>query len=719
LIPIFPLIAFVVIGFLGNKLFKKAEGGGYVAIAMAAVSCFISLMVAYEILSGGYPGELFKQSLLWINVPGQDLSFTFNVGIYIDTLTALMLIVVSFISTLVVIYSVGYMHEEGEKKRRYYAIISLFIGVMLGLVLASNYLQMFIFWELVGLCSYLLIGFWYTKPSAASAAKKAFLVTRVGDIMFMLGLFIFFVGFGGNLDYEHIFNYNFEDFVGGNSMLTLGTFFIFGGAVGKSAQFPLHDWLPDAMEGPTTVSALIHAATMVKAGVYLVARSYPVMVETPDTMLIVAIVGGITALMAATMALNNPNIKRVLAYSTISQLGYMFLALGTGGYFFALTQEANAGYTSGMFHLMNHAFFKALLFLSAGAVIHAVHTEDMRLMGGLSKKLKITSLVMLIGCISIAGIPPLSGFWSKDEILASVWETGAENPIFYLLYIMGILTAFMTAFYMFRQYFLTFTGEPRNHEKFHHAHESPKTMTIPLIVLAALAIVAGGFKLSPHTPTWFEKVNTVPTLAAYAPAAENAALERAAAEAHGEAAAAGGEHGAEAAEGEHGGGHHDPVVMRAHTLGMILSILLAGGGIALAFAFYFRGLTHVPALLKARLKPIHSFLWNKWYFDELYMATLFRGSHLAAKASWLFDRFVVDFVVNLAGWSGRLAAWLIGLVDKYVVDGTVNGLGWICQGLGAGFAQLQSGQLRSYLLTLIVGFMVVAATLAAILLGAV
>jgi NADH-quinone oxidoreductase subunit L len=491
LIPIFPLIAFVVIGFLGNKLFKKAEGGGYVAIAMAAVSCFISLMVAYEILSGGYPGELFKQSLLWINVPGQDLSFTFNVGIYIDTLTALMLIVVSFISTLVVIYSVGYMHEEGEKKRRYYAIISLFIGVMLGLVLASNYLQMFIFWELVGLCSYLLIGFWYTKPSAASAAKKAFLVTRVGDIMFMLGLFIFFVGFGGNLDYEHIFNYNFEDFVGGNSMLTLGTFFIFGGAVGKSAQFPLHDWLPDAMEGPTTVSALIHAATMVKAGVYLVARSYPVMVETPDTMLIVAIVGGITALMAATMALNNPNIKRVLAYSTISQLGYMFLALGTGGYFFALTQEANAGYTSGMFHLMNHAFFKALLFLSAGAVIHAVHTEDMRLMGGLSKKLKITSLVMLIGCISIAGIPPLSGFWSKDEILASVWETGAENPIFYLLYIMGILTAFMTAFYMFRLWFMTFKGEPRDHHAYDHAHEAPKVMWVPLAILAVLAFGSG------------------------------------------------------------------------------------------------------------------------------------------------------------------------------------------------------------------------------------
>ncbi len=486
IIPILPLIAFVLVGFLGNKLFKKTENGGYFAIAMAATSCFLSLMVAYEILSGGYPGEVFKQSLTWLVVDG----FTFNMGIYIDTLTALMLIVVSFVATLVVIYSIGYMHEEGVKKRRYYAIISLFIGVMLGLVLASNYLQMFIFWELVGLCSYLLIGFWNTKPSAASAAKKAFLVTRIGDIMFMLGLFIFFVGFQGNLDFDYIFN-NVGSFSGGNELLTLGTFFIFGGAIGKSAQFPLHDWLPDAMEGPTTVSALIHAATMVKAGVYLVARSYPVMVQTPDTMLIIAVIGGFTALFAATMALNNPNIKRVLAYSTISQLGYMFLALGTGGYLFAMTLEPNSGFNAGMFHLMNHAFFKALLFLSAGAVIHAVHTEDMRLMGGLSKKLKITSLVMLIGCISIAGIPPFSGFWSKDEILAVVFETGAQNPIFYLLWAMGAVTAFMTAFYMFRLWFMTFKGEPRDHHTHDHAHEAPKVMWVPLAILAALAFASG------------------------------------------------------------------------------------------------------------------------------------------------------------------------------------------------------------------------------------
>jgi len=484
LIPILPLVAFVVVGFLGNKVFKRAERGGYFAILMAAAACFLSLMVAFEILSGGYPGT-FKQSMNWMSVPG----FTFNMGIYIDSLTALMLIVVSFVATLVVIYSVGYMHEDGDKRRRYYAIISLFIGVMLGLVLASNYLEMFIFWELVGLCSYLLIGFYNTRPSAASAAKKAFLVTRIGDIMFMLGLFIFFVGFQGNLDFDYIFN-NIGAFTGGNDLLTLGTFFIFGGAIGKSAQFPLHDWLPDAMEGPTTVSALIHAATMVKAGVYLVARSYPVMVHTPDTMLVVAIIGGFTAIFAATMALNNPNIKRVLAYSTISQLGYMFLALGTGGYLLSL-DVANSGYTAGMFHLMNHAFFKALLFLSAGSVIHAVHTEDMRLMGGLGKKLKLTSWVMLFGCLSIAGFPLLSGFFSKDEILGVVFEAGAHNPVFYLLYAFGLVTAFLTAFYMFRLWFMTFTGEPRDHHAYEHAHESPRVMTGPLAILGFLALFSG------------------------------------------------------------------------------------------------------------------------------------------------------------------------------------------------------------------------------------
>ena len=315
LIPVFPLLAFVIVGFFGKKM---KEGGAWIAIGLAIVSCFLSIMVAIEVLTGGVTTP-YVYYLNWITIG----SFQFNVGIYLDSLTALMLIVVSVIATLVVIYSVGYMHEEGDRKRRYYAEISLFIGVMLGLVLSSNFLEMFIFWELVGLCSYLLIGFWFTKPAAASAAKKAFLVTRVGDIMFMIGLMILFVGVH-NLDYTTVLNPS--NWTGSNMLLTLATFFLFGGAIGKSAQFPLHDWLPDAMEGPTPVSALIHAATMVNAGIYLVARSYPLLVQTPNTLLIMVIIGGFTAFFAATMALNNMNIKRVLAYSTISQLGYMLLA---------------------------------------------------------------------------------------------------------------------------------------------------------------------------------------------------------------------------------------------------------------------------------------------------------------------------------------------------------------------------------------------------------
>jgi proton-translocating NADH-quinone oxidoreductase chain L len=481
LIPVFPLLAAVIIGLLGKKM---KQGGGYIAIGAAAISLIISLLVVVSVLDGSFDAAdgvadgVYEQSGTWINLTS---TYKFEIGIYIDQLTALMLMVVSIVSTLVIIYSIAYMGDEGGRKRRYYTEISLFVGVMLGLILANNYLEMFIFWELVGLCSYLLIGFWYHKPSAASAAKKAFIVTRVGDVMFMLGIIILFTTFK-TLNFRDLFS--IEASGSDLGLLTLGTFFIFGGAIGKSAQFPLHDWLPDAMEGPTTVSALIHAATMVKAGVYLVARSFPLFVQTPETLIIVAIIGGVTAFIAATMALNSPNIKRVLAYSTISQLGYMMLALGAGGYLF-FNAMGSEGYTSSMFHLMNHAFFKALLFLCAGSVIHAVGTEDMRLMGGLGKTMKITSFTMLIGALSISGIPPFSGFWSKDEVLAVVWNAGSLSWVFGLLYVLGIATAFMTAFYMFRLWFMTFKGEPGEASK--HSHESPKIMTVPLIILSIFA----------------------------------------------------------------------------------------------------------------------------------------------------------------------------------------------------------------------------------------
>ncbi len=501
LIPIIPLAAFLIIGFFGHK---TPEGGGYIAIIAAAVSFVLSALVGYEILSGTVAAP-YVNDIVWLEMsPGVVLNF----GLYIDNLSVLMLIFSSLISTLIFIYSIGYMHDQGERKRRYYTEVSLFLTAMLGLVISSNFLEMFIFWEIVGLCSYLLIGFWGFKHpkgekasiAAASAAKKAFLVTRMGDVSLLAGLFVLLNAFG-SLDFVSLFdpaNIAAVD----NSTLALGSLLIFGGVIGKSAQFPLHDWLPDAMEGPTTVSALIHAATMVKAGVYLTARSLPLFVQSTDVTLFVAVIGGFTAFYAATMALNNMNIKRVLAYSTLSQLGYMVLALGAAGYMMAASLAAGdvevdhaMGYTAGTFHMMNHAFFKALLFLGAGSVIHAVGTEDMRQMGGLRKRMSITSITMLIATLAIAGIPLFSGFWSKDLILESVLHVaegghGAASAVFLILFVLALVTAFMTAFYMFRLWYMTFGGEEGEASK--HCHgESPRSMTYPLVILSGFAALSG------------------------------------------------------------------------------------------------------------------------------------------------------------------------------------------------------------------------------------
>ncbi len=600
LIPVFPLVAAIAIGLFGKKL---KEGGGYVAVVAAIASLAITAAVVVQVLDGSFDSAdgvmdgVFEQSQMWLTLTD---SYSFEVGIYIDQLTALMLVVVSLVSTLVIVYSLAYMGGEGERKRRYYTEISLFVGVMLGLVLANNYLELFIFWELVGLCSYLLIGFWYHKPSAASAAKKAFIVTRVGDIMFMIGLIILFTTFK-TLNFRDLFE--IEASGTDLSLLTIGTIMIFGGAIGKSAQFPLHDWLPDAMEGPTTVSALIHAATMVKAGVYLVARSFPLFVQTPETLLVVAIIGGVTAFMAATMALNNPNIKRVLAYSTISQLGYMMLALGAGGYLFFHTQHAE-GYTSSMFHLMNHAFFKALLFLCAGSVIHAVHTEDMRLMGGLNRKMKITSFTMLIGALSISGIPPFSGFWSKDEVLATVWEAGDLSWVFVLLYFLGIATAFMTAFYMFRLWFMTFTGKPSVASD--HAHESPRVMTYPLILLAILAagsflvlFVGGGF----GGQVFFEEPHSL------APAEVLTAT------------------------------FAEPITY--------LSIIVAICGVGLAYAVYYRKSISSDVFVSTKAsRTMYDVLIKRYGFAAAYDAFAEKVVYGFSKLVDLFDIYVIDGIVN-------------------------------------------------------------------------
>src|SRR5881398_3179077 len=456
LILLLPLAAFVIIGLLGRWL---RDGSGYVAVAGMLGSLVLSLYVFVQVLAQGAIGGNFAAQTIagyvWLpSIPGNEI----RISLLIDNLSSLMLVLVSFLCLLIFIYSLGYMHEE-EGKPRYYAEVSLFATGMLGTVSADNFLQLLIFWEIMGLCSYLLIGFWYSKPEAAAAAKKAFLVTRVGDVLFLVGVLVIWNEFG-TLRFNEI-----APRVGllSPQLLTLIPLLLFGGAVGKSAQFPLHAWLPDAMEGPTTVSALIHAATMVKAGVYLTARSFIFLVplapgvEPPFTaILIIAGIGGFTTLFAATMAVVNFDIKRVLAFSTISQLAYMFLGLGAGAYIMATEVSRgeatnSAGYSAALYHLFNHAFFKALLFLGSGSVIHAVGTNDMREMGGLRRKMPITYATFLIATMAIAGVPFLSGFYSKEAILTQALAFGIyKGGAFLLPFCFGMLTAGLTAFYMFR-----------------------------------------------------------------------------------------------------------------------------------------------------------------------------------------------------------------------------------------------------------------------------
>jgi NADH-quinone oxidoreductase subunit L len=632
IIPLLPLIGLLLAAALGKR---TPEGGGYFVVGAIATTCLLSLVIAYQYLTTGN-GVPVEASITWINLGNGQ---TLDMGYYIDGLTALMLIVVSILCTLIVIYSIGYMHEEGERKRRYYIEIALFVTGMLGLVVASNYLMMFIFWEIMGLCSYLLIGFWYYKPSAARAAKKAFLVTRIGDILFMIGIIGLFGSFG-SLNFRVLFDpANIATVDPG--LFTFSLFCLFGGAIGKSAQFPLHDWLPDAMEGPTTVSALIHAATMVKAGVYLVARSMPMMVHAPDVLIFVAVIGGFTALFAATQALNSPNIKRVLAYSTISQLGLMFLALGCGGYVIAtagadehLLELGNTGYMAAIFHLMNHAFFKALLFLSAGAVIHAVHTEDMRRMGGLSKKLKITSFVMLIGCLAIAGIPPFSGFWSKDLVLESAITAAGVNPWFWLLYIGGVIVAFMTAFYMFRLWFMTFKG-PEG-EAAQHAHEAPAVMWVPLAILAAAATITGFLLMFPGTG--------LPGVI-YTVSPEGFAIP-----------------------GETLG--WDWIEKFFTAWPTYVSLAMAVLGIALAYAIYYKKIIKVDNVASGGLKGVYNLLLNRYYFPQMY------------------DGFGTKVVYGTA----RATDWF----DRKVIDGAVNGISFVAVRSGQTLRRTQTGLVQTY-----------------------
>jgi NADH-quinone oxidoreductase subunit L len=617
IIPILPLIAMVLIMLFVHRNRALSAGISITAVGIAFVYAWIIAITVWN-----NPG-VHRFSFDWLNLGP---SMHIPIGIQIDGLSAMMLIVVTTVAFMVQVYSLGYMH--GDKLwSRYYAYLSLFTMAMSTLVIADNFFLMFVAWELVGLASYLLIGFWFEKKSASDAGKKAFITTRLGDLGFIIGMLMIYAGCG-TLTFEGVFG-AVEHGVLGGAFLTTAAIFLFGGAVGKSAQVPLHVWLPDAMEGPTPVSALIHAATMVVAGVYLVARALSLFVAAEDAAMVVAWIGIITSLMAASIGLVQNDIKRVLAYSTVSQLGYMVMALGLGGF------------TAGTFHLMTHAFFKSLLFLGAGSVIHAVHTNDIREMGGLHQKMKTTSITFFIASLAISGIFPLSGFWSKDEIVAA----SAKYPIFLVL---TLVVAFMTAFYMFRLCFLTFTGKPRDQEKFDHAHESPKVMTYPLIFLAFMSVVSGWIGL-PWLHHGFSSV-------VY-----------------------------------HGHPHH----AEFHISLAVISTILALSGIGLAYLMYYKRAID-PEKVGNAMRGLYTTLLNKYYVDEAYQAVFIEPYYAMCRGWFWFDQRIIDGLVNAVGdfgvlW-GRFQRWF----DETFVDGAVNGVGWLTRGFGGIIRYLQTGSLQNY-----------------------
>jgi len=599
LIPAWPLLGFLAIGLLGRRMGRAQVSG--LACGSVALSLVMSGAALWSLFALPESARRIEQvAAPWIGVAG----FRADWGLLLDPLSAVMTLVVSGVGLLIHVYAVGYMHEDRDFPR-FFALLNLFTFSMLMLVLANNYLLLYVFWEAVGLCSYLLIGFWFERPAAAEAGKKAFIVNRVGDFGFGLGLMLLWTSLG-TLQYGAVFASAPGKLAAGGTLVTAITLLLFVGATGKSAQLPLYVWLPDAMEGPTPVSALIHAATMVTAGVYMVARSAPLFDLAPFSMAVVAWTGGITALFAATIAVAQTDIKRVVAYSTISQLGYMFLGAGVGAY------------AASIFHLATHAVFKALLFLGAGSVIHGLHGEqDLTRMGGLRKQMPVTAVTFLIAALANAGIVPLAGFWSKDEILHGAFASGHV-----LLWAIGVGTAFFTGFYMLRAYYLAFEGRPR-HEK--HPHESPAIMTGPLLVLAVVAVIGG-------------------VLIGYPPGrgAYHAFMAPLFAEAEGGAAGAG---------------------------LAVISLAVAAAGIVVATQFYMLR-PHLPDQCAHRFPRLYRVLVNKYYVDEFYAAVVVKPIRTGALFLWRqIDEPVIDGSVNGIGDLVRLT----GLVLRRIQSGYVMG----------------------------------------------
>ncbi|MBI1988061.1 MAG: NADH-quinone oxidoreductase subunit L [Nitrospinae bacterium] len=649
LIPLFPILAVLINGLFGRKYIR--DKAHYLAVGSVGLSLLVAIGIFIEVAFLGGGGDYILYP--WI-FSGQ---LSVNVGFLVDPLSAIMLMVVCGVGFLIHVYSVGYMHGDGGYYR-FFTYLNLFMFSMLILVLGDNYLVMFVGWEGVGLCSYLLIGFWFEKRSAADAGKKAFIVNRIGDAGFLLGIFLIFAHLGG-LDYHTVFANAHNLSTGVATAITLCLFL---GAMGKSAQLPLYVWLPDAMEGPTPVSALIHAATMVTAGVYMVARSNALFMMAPVSMATVALVGAATAIFAASIGLVQNDIKRVLAYSTVSQLGYMFLACGVGAF------------AAGIFHLMTHAFFKALLFLGSGSVIHGMSGEqDMRKMGGLRRHMPITFLTFAVATIAIAGIPPFAGFFSKDEIL---WQAFSSPHGHIGLWLIGAVAAGMTAFYMSRLVFMTFFGESRVDEHAaHHLHESPRNMTVPLSILAVLSVV-GGWVGIPQALGGSNRIHAflAPVLGG-----------------HGEAAA-------------HGAVVHHPSAVAEYGL-MLLSVAIALGGIGLAYQMYLRR-PELPARLAQRFPGVYAALSNKYWVDEVYLYFIVNPIKRLTRSLWKFDANLVDGAVNGAGWLTLWNSFTSGRFDLSAVDGAVNGVGTLITAGGKAFRRLHTGLVQNYALAMFLGIFV-------------
>jgi NADH-quinone oxidoreductase subunit L len=744
-----PLVSFTLIVFFGPRMGKAGNKAGYLATGAILASCLLSLFALFFVwlpnygvpepvqhgaaASAGHDAHSATGHAETEHAEGSTVkaitgdwytlcqfgALRITIGYYIDSLTMLMFAMVTLIATCIHFYAYGYMHDElhevvdhevrlsnGQhlhrpgRFSRFFQYMSLFCFSMLGIVVAGNIAMVFVFWELVGICSYFLIGFYIERHSASTAANKAFIVNRIGDFGMIIGLMALFGALGtfafGDIDYDHsnsieatelgIFsqvrpaeNHHAltvpEGMVRATApghdpywLLVIAGLGIFCGCVGKSAQFPLHTWLPDAMEGPTPVSALVHSATMVAAGVYLVGRFFPVF--APEVLMVIAITGCVTLFIAATIAITATDIKRVLAYSTVSQLGYMMLALGVGGW------------AAGMFHLITHAFFKSLLFMCSGSVIHACHTNDMTKMGGLRKKMPWTAYTMLVGCLAImgAGVPfsiylAFSGHYSKDAILAQVLSFKESNPVFGILFYVAAAGAAITAFYMFRLWFMTFAGEPRDHHIYDHAHESPRIMYYPLVVLALFAIGSGwsifGFGVQPL----LEQARPAGILT----------------QSHGELLPKL-VHPSE----------HDSHLEQFHVPATLVATATALSGFLLALMFY--GLRILDAReVRNQFRPIYEFLMHKWYFDELYNVLFVQPVLFVARRVAEFDKKVIDRFIDSLALMVRMVSHVDDLIDRYLVDGFVNvAADWI-YGVGEWFHGAETGKLRQYVMFIVIG----------------